>query len=342
LNLASDPDTARNLLRAMLRIRRVEETIAERYGEQKMRCPTHLSIGQEVPAAAAGAVLKATDLAVSGHRAHAHYLAKGGSLPAMIAELYGKATGCSGGKGGSMHLVDEAQGFMGSTAIVGGTVPVGVGLALSRALAGTGEIVCIFIGDAVLETGAFYESANFAATQRLPVLFLCENNLYSVYSPLEVRQPEGRSLAATAAGLGLNATVGDGNDAWAAYELIRAAAERARAGEGPQFVELTTYRWREHCGPNYDNDIGYRTEAEFEAWRARDPIALFSQRLLSAGVIDQPWIDTVDAEIGREIEAAFAFAETSPFPEPAEAFTDLYSPGLSSRMVSLGEVAPSL
>jgi pyruvate dehydrogenase E1 component alpha subunit len=326
------PDIARRLLREMVRIRRVEETIAARYGEQKMRCPTHLSIGQEAPAAAAGAVLKPTDLAVSGHRAHAHYLTKGGSLPALIAELYGKATGCSRGKGGSMHLVDEAVGFMGSTAIVGGTVPVGVGLALSRALSGQGEIVCIFIGDAVLETGAFYESANFAATHRLPVLFLCENNLYSVYSPLEVRQPKGRSLASTAAALGLEASEGDGNDMGAAYELVRAAGERLRAGEGPQFVELATYRWREHCGPNYDNDIGYRTEAEFEAWRARDPIELFSQKLRLEGVVDQPWIDAANAQIGREIDEAFAFAETSPFPEPAEAYRDLYSP----------EVAPSL
>jgi pyruvate dehydrogenase E1 component alpha subunit len=325
-----NPDVSRRLLRDMIRIRRVEEAIAERYGEQKMRCPTHLSIGQEAPAAAAGAVLKATDLAVSGHRAHAHYLAKGGDLPAMIAELYGKATGCSRGKGGSMHLVDESVGFMGSTAIVGGTVPVGVGLALSRSLIGQGEIVCIFIGDAVMETGAFYESANFAATHKLPVLFVCENNLYSVYSPLEVRQPKDRSIAKTAAALGLHATEGDGNDMRATYDLIEAAASRLRAGQGPQFVELATYRWREHCGPMYDNDIGYRTEAEFEAWRQRDPIELFAQQLSLEGLVDQAWTVAVTSEIDREIENAFAFAAASPFPDPAEAFTDLYSQELRS------------
>ena len=322
------PEIDRRLLREMIRIRKVEEAIADRYGEQKMRCPTHLSIGQEAPAAAAGAVLEATDLAVSGHRAHAHYLAKGGNLPALIAEIYGKATGCSRGKGGSMHLVDEAVGFMGSTAIVGGTVPVGVGLALSRALAGRGEIVCIFIGDAVLETGAFYESANFAATHKLPVLFLCENNLYSVYTPLAARQPEGRSLAKTAAALGLHAMEGDGNDARAAYDLVQAAADRARAGQGPQFVELATYRWREHCGHQYDNHIGYRTEAEFEAWRTRDPIRLFSEQLVRDGVVDQRWIDAASADIDLEIEQAFDFAETSPFPDPADAWSDLYSQGL--------------
>lgn len=319
------PELSRRLLRDMMRIRAVEETIAERYSEQKMRCPTHLSIGQEAPAAAAGAVLMATDMAVSGHRAHAHYLAKGGNLAAMIAEIYGKVTGCSRGKGGSMHLVDEAVGFMGSTAIVGGTVPVGVGLALSRALAARGEIVCIFMGDAVMETGVFYESANFASVHRLPVLFVCENNLYSVYSPLEVRQPSGRSLANTAAAMGLTSVSGDGNDVLASYDLIKAAADRARDGQGPQFVELATYRWREHCGPMYDNNIGYRSEAEFEAWKAKDPILRLTLALQRDGTIDPAWIDAVTQEISAEVEEAFFFAEKSPFPPPSDAFTDLYS-----------------
>jgi len=319
------PDICRHLLREMMRIRAVEETIAERHSEQKMRCPTHLSIGQEAPAAAAGAVLMATDMAVSGHRAHAHYLAKGGNLAAMIAEIYGKVTGCSRGKGGSMHLVDEAAGFMGSTAIVGGTVPVGVGLALSRAIAARGEIVCIFIGDAVMETGVFYESANFASVHRLPVLFVCENNLYSVYSPLDVRQPSGRSIADTAAAMGLTSVSGDGNDVLASYDLIKAAADRARSGQGPQFVELATYRWREHCGPSYDNHIGYRTEAEFEAWKARDPIPRLTKALLQDGTINQAWIEAMTRDIRAEVDEAFAFAEASPFPPASEAFTDLYS-----------------
>jgi TPP-dependent pyruvate/acetoin dehydrogenase alpha subunit len=320
-----NPDLCRRLLREMMRIRAVEETIAERYSEQKMRCPTHLSIGQEAPAAAAGAVLMATDMAVSGHRAHAHYLAKGGNLRAMIAEIYGKATGCSRGKGGSMHLVDETVGFMGSTAIVGGTVPVGVGLALSRAIAAKEEIVCIFMGDAVMETGVFYESANFAAVHRLPVLFVCENNLYSVYSPLEVRQPTDRSIARTAAAIGLNSVSGDGNDVLVSYELIKAAADRARNGEGPQFVELATYRWREHCGPFYDNRIGYRSEAEFEAWKTRDPIARLTKALLHDRAIDPAWIEAETRSIRAEVDDVFRFAEASPFPAPSEAFTDLYS-----------------
>lgn len=309
----------------MIRIRAVEEAIADRYSEQKMRCPTHLSIGQEGPAAAVGAVLGHQDLAVSGHRAHAHYLAKGGDLAAMIAEIYGKATGCSRGNGGSMHLVDEAAGFMGSTAIVGGTVPVGVGLALSLSVARRPGLVCIFIGDAVLETGVFYESAGFAALRKLPVLFICENNLYSVYSPLEVRQPAGRGLAGVAAAVGLEASSGDGNDPREAYRLLKAAADRARSGAGPQFVELSTYRWREHCGPQFDNDLGYRTEEEYFAWKARDPIPRLTEELRSEGALDPTWLADAQAAIRAEIEAAFAFAEASPFPDPALAYADIYS-----------------
>ena len=327
-------DLSARLLREMIRIRAVEEAIAARYSEQKMRCPTHLSIGQEAPAAAAGAVLRSTDMAVSGHRAHAHYLAKGGDLPAMIAEIYGKVTGCAKGKGGSMHLIDESAGFMGSTAIVGGTVPVGVGLALSRSILGTDDVVCIFIGDAVLETGVFYEAANFALVRRLPVLFLCENNLYSVYSPLSVRQPPGRSLVAVATGLGLHATGGDGNDVLAAYALIDEAVARIRAGGGPQFVELATYRWREHCGPNFDNDIGYREPSEFAEWQSRDPIARFGDRLIADGTVDPAWLQATNSGIAQEVAAAFDFAEASLFPASDDMHGALYANPLAEGAAS--------
>ena len=319
------PSFSRQLLHDMMRIRAVEEEIAVRYSEQKMRCPTHLSIGQEAPAAAAGAALRQSDLAVSGHRAHAHYLAKGGNLNAMIAEIYGKVTGCARGKGGSMHLIDESVGFMGSTAIVGGTVPVGVGLALSSKLSKRDQVVCVFHGDAVIETGVFFESANFAKVRELPVVFLCENNFFSVYSPLGVRQPAGRSLANIAVSLGLNATKGDGNDVIESYNLITEAVENARNDSGPQFVELTTYRWREHCGPNYDNDIGYRSVEEFEAWKLRDPIYLFKKKLIDSGEIDHSWISLTTQKISEEVAAAFSFADESAFPDSSDAFRDLYS-----------------
>lgn len=320
-----NPETSRRLLFDMLRIRSVEETIAARYGEQKMRCPTHLSVGQEAVAAAAGAALRPTDLAVSGHRAHAHYLAKGGSLKAMIAEIYGKVTGCARGKGGSMHLVDESVGFMGSTAIVGGTVPVGVGLSYPMKLNNTGQISCVFLGDAVPETGVFFESVNFAVVKQLPVLFLCENNGYSVYSPLSVRQPPGRKLYELVAGFGLETHHGDGNDARAVYAALSEGVAAIRAGEGPRFYEFETYRWREHCGPMYDNNLGYRSVAEYEAWKLRDPVLALQRALITEAIVTDADVADMQAEIDAEIEEAFAFAESSPFPPPEDAFTDVYA-----------------
>lgn len=319
------PEIARRLLFQMKRIRCVEETIAARYAEQKMRCPTHLSVGQEAVAAAVGTALRRDDLAVSGHRAHAHYLAKGGDLPKMIAEIYGKATGCARGKGGSMHLVDEEAGFMGSTAIVAGTVPVGVGLAYAMKVRRSDQVSCIFMGDAVAEAGVFFESMNFAVLKRLPVLFICENNLYSVYSPLRVRQPEGRAIHVLARALGARASHGDGNDAPAVYGVVAEALAAIRAGEGPHFFEFETYRWREHCGPLFDNDLGYRTEAEFLAWKAKEPIDRLERELLAEKVLTAPDIAAMQRDIDREVREAFDFAESSPFPEPHEAFADLYA-----------------
>ena len=313
------------LLHSMLRIRAVEEAIAANYYRGLMRCPTHLSIGQEAAAVGVCAALATTDRAVSGHRAHAHYLAKGGDLTAMLAEIHGRVTGCARGKGGSMHLIDESVGFMGSTAIVGGTVPVGVGLALAAQVQAEHRVVVVFLGDAVLETGVFHEAANFAVVRRLPVLFACENNLYSVYSPLSVRQPEGRHINVLAAAHGLRATLGDGNDVRATAALAGAAIARIRAGGGPEFIELSTYRWREHCGPNFDNDIGYRTEAEYQAWRAQDPIARFAATLMAEGALDEAALAAMRASIDAEVAAAFACAEAAPFPAPEEAGMHLYA-----------------
>jgi TPP-dependent pyruvate/acetoin dehydrogenase alpha subunit len=318
------PDLAKKLLFQMKRIRLIEEEISRRYFDNTMRCPVHLSVGQEGVAAAVGTALDRNDLAVSGHRAHAHYLGKGGDVKAMLAEIYGKASGCSRGKGGSMHLIDESAGFMGSTAIVGGTVPVGVGLAYGIRLDRSRKISCIFHGDAVVETGVFFESVNFSVLKNLPVLFICENNLYSVYSPLSVRQPSGRSIAKMVSGLGIKVDSGDGNDVWEVYEKTICAINEIRAGKGPRFLEFSTYRWLEHCGPNFDNHIGYRTEAEYLEWKSKEPIARFESKLLRNNVITNREIILMDAALTAEIEDAFFYAEAAPMPEPADAFTDLY------------------
>jgi TPP-dependent pyruvate/acetoin dehydrogenase alpha subunit len=319
------PNISKKLLFQMKRIRFVEEEIARRYPEGAMRCPTHLSVGQEAVAAAVGLALKHKDMAVSGHRAHAHYLGKGGDLKAMLAEIYGKATGCSGGKGGSMHLIDESVGFMGSTAIVGGTVPVGVGLAYGMRVKKTDQVSCVFHGDAVVETGAFFESVNFAVLKKLPVLFVCENNLYSVYSPLSVRQPEGRSIAAMVSGLGMPAYSGDGNDVAAVYAKVFESVTEIRAGSGPRFLEFSTYRWLEHCGPSFDNHIGYRSESEFLEWQAKEPITRFESVMLENSTITAAELQMMNDNIALEVEEAFTYAEESPMPLGNSAYSGLHT-----------------
>lgn len=312
------------LLFQMKRIRYVEEEIANRYSNEEMRCPTHLSIGQEAVAAAVGLALNKDDFAISTHRAHAHYLGKGGDLKAMIAEIYGKSTGCSRGRGGSMHLIDLSVGFVGSTAIVGGSIPVGVGLALSAKLNGSSQVSCVFLGDGAIEEGVFYESANFAVVKKLPVIFICENNFYSVYSPLSVRQPPNRKIHELASAIGLDSDYADGNDVETVYSKVYSAIEKIRQGAGPQFLEFETYRWLEHCGPNYDNSIGYREESEFLEWKKRDPITRYEEYLLISEHMLQEDIDAMQARISIEIKQAFEFAESSPFPLPSDAFLNVY------------------
>jgi pyruvate dehydrogenase E1 component alpha subunit len=308
------------LFQSMLRIRMVEEEIARRYPEQQMRCPVHLSIGQEATAAAIGLALRPQDIAVSTHRSHAHYLGKGGDLNAMIAELYGKASGCCGGRGGSMHLSDERAGFLASTAIVGNSIPLGVGVALQQQLSGVDTISCVFLGDGATEEGVFYESANFAALRKLPVLFVCENNLYSVYSPLSKRQPDTRSLCSVAESLGLSARRLDGNDALAMFDEAAQAVASLRAGEGPVFLECMTYRWREHCGPHFDDELGYRPQGELAAWQGRDPLDTLLQRM----GVGMAYRAAVAAPIAEEIASAFAAAEAAPFPLENSVFDGIY------------------
>lgn len=299
----------------------VEEQIAKRYPQQQMRCPVHLSIGQEASAVGVCAALQTTDWAFSGHRNHAHYLAKGGNLKAMLAEIYGKATGCCGGRGGSMHLTDQAAGFIGATPIVGSTVPIAVGAALTAQSEGRGRIVTVFLGDGAMEAGVVHESLNFAALRKLPILFACENNLYSVYSPLEVRQPPQRSISDLAAGHGVKTVHVDGNDVQDVYSKACTAVNELRQGNGPVFMELPTYRWREHCGPGYDNEIGYRSVKEFQEWKHRDPLAISSQQI--SVVMEQAEID----DIRREIESAFSEAIKDPLPDASSAGLHVYAPG---------------
>ena len=310
--------------RDMLRIRMVEEGIAERYAEQEMRCPVHLSVGQEATAVGVCQALRRDDRVFSNHRCHAHYLAKGGDLKAMLAEIYGKAAGCIGGRGGSMHLTDPEKGMIASVPIVASSIPLAVGSALADRIDRAGRVSIAFIGDAAVEEGLFHESANFASLNKLPVLFVCENNLYSVYTPLSQRQPR-RPLSDVAKGHAMKALTADGNDVEAVLQVSKQAAEHARSGKGPVLLVLDTYRWREHCGPNYDNHIGYRTEAEYLKWKKRDPVERLKAKLLRNGAMNKAGLGKLETGLQGEIDAAFEFAKAAPLPDPSQVSSHVYA-----------------
>ena len=314
------------LYREMLRIRMCEEEIARRYNAevQMMRCPVHLSIGQEAVAVGVSANLRSDDQIVSNHRCHAHYLAKGGGLKAMLSELYGKATGCCSGRGGSMHLFDPAAGVLLSLPVVGSSIPIGVGAALALKQRGGDGVCVVYLGDAAVEEGVFHESANFAALRQVPAVFVCENNLYSVYTHLRDRQPP-RPLLEMGRAHGMPTCHIDGNDVRAVARAAAEAVDHARRGGGPSFILADTYRWREHCGPNYDNDIGYRGEAEFQDWRARDPIERLRARLSEDDVLDGEREAEIARDLESEIQDAFAFAEAAPFPDPESGGEGVYA-----------------
>jgi TPP-dependent pyruvate/acetoin dehydrogenase alpha subunit len=310
-----------SLYRTSLRIRLVESKIAELYPEGKMRCPVHLSIGQEIPSAIFEQVKLSGDKAISTHRAHAHYLAMGGDLSRMLAEIYGKATGCSKGRGGSMHLIDIEKGFLGSSAIVGNSIPVGVGAAYAKKLDGDNGVVFIFLGDGAAEEGAFYESANFAAIHKLPVVFILENNLYSVYTGLEPRQPQNRSLFELATAIGLQSEKAGDSNFQNAFAKLQKLTSFARNGLGPSFFEIDTYRKLEHCGPNDDDNLGYRPIDERKRLKEIDLID--SVRILAG--ISRADTESIFSEISHEIESAVNFAETSPFPTFVEMSEGVYA-----------------
>ena len=304
-------------------IRETEEKIAQEYGNQKMRCPVHLSIGQEVVPAVLSGFLNNHDLVVSTHRGHAHYIAKNGNLKKMIAEIYGKITGCSKGNGGSMHLIDKSVGFYGTSAIVGNSIPIGVGLSFNLIKSKKKNISVVYLGDGAIEEGSFYESLNLAAVKKLPTLFVCENNLYSVYSPLSVRQPKNRNVKKMVKSIGVDSLESDGNDIKKVFNSCKIGINYVRNNRKPFFLFFNNYRWREHCGPNFDNDIGYRTEKEFQIWKKYDPL-LISNEVLKKFKISDKFIKEIEKVQTSKILSAFKFAEKSKFPDKKELMRNIY------------------
>lgn len=315
-------DTARKIYEALVRCRLFEDKVAELYPQKEMKCPTHLSTGQEAAASGVCAALRKDDMVFSTHRCHSHIVAKGGDFKALMAELYGKVTGCSKGKGGSMHFLEPEIGMMGSSAIVGGTVPLALGAALASVMQGKDNVSVAFFGDGALEQGTFHEAMSFSSLKKLPVLFISENNDMATCTHLDRRQPYPE-LYKHAESYNMPGVRTDGTRAETVYEAAVKAVERARKGQGPSFIEVVCYRWKEHVGPNTDYHLGHRTKEELESWMAKDPVKLFGELAQMQNLLIVSEQEKIRAKVEEQIEEAVAFAKASPFPEPAAMFEDL-------------------
>ena len=318
-----DLDTKRQLFYSMLRIRRIQERIESSYLNDEMKTPIHLCIGQEAVAVGVCSALKKEDYISSNHRSHGHYLAKGGDLKALIAELHCKKDGCSKGFGGSMHVVDTAVGHLGSSSIVGGGIPIGTGLALASKMNGGRRVSVVFFGDGAADEGVLYESVNFAMLKALPVIFLLENNHWSVCSHISTRKPGENIFHQASPNLLLTRKV-DGNEVLTVYQAAYEAVERARRGMGPSFIECETYRILGHAGCESQDPEGYRDRAEVEAWKQKCPVENFKKLLLAEKALTAADIAEMENEIRTEIDDAFNFARQSPLPEGVEICNHLF------------------
>ena len=309
------------LLRDMVRIRRFEERCADLYGQQKIRGFLHLYIGEEAVAVGALHALGPGDNIVATYREHGHALARGVPAGAIMAEMYGKQEGCSRGRGGSMHLFDAKTRLFGGNAIVGGGLPLGVGLALAEQMQGGSRVTAVFFGEGAVAEGAFHESMNLAGLWKLPVVFCCENNFYAMGTAIE-RSESQTDLCAKAASYNMKALRADGMDVIATQAVMRDAVAQVRSGAGPVFVEFQTYRYRAHS--MFDPDL-YRDKAEVERWKTRGPIHNLSNRMKAEGSLTEEAFLAIDAEAIKEVDAAVAFAEAGTW-EPVEHLAhDLYT-----------------
>jgi len=315
---ALKPADLERIYRSLRLIRRAEEEVARIYPSDKIKSPVHLSIGQEAASVGICDALRPDDVVAPTYRGHAAFLAKGASLRGLMAELYGKVTGVAGGKGGSMHLIDMSHNVLGTSAVVGTTIPIALGYALALKSLRTDRIVVSFFGDGATEEGVFAESLNFAALKKLPVLFVCENNHYAIHTPIARRWATQR-LCERVETYGIPAHAVDDGDVLALRALAAETVSRLRRGEGPAFIECRTYRWREHVGPNEDFDAGYRPRADLQPWLEGDQVRRVGDMLAPNRR------EAIDMDIEREIADAIAFAETSPFPAIEALHTNVFA-----------------
>jgi pyruvate dehydrogenase E1 component alpha subunit len=314
-------------LRSMLRIRVAEEVIGELAESGEARCPCHLGIGQEAVAVGLSAHLKPSDRVFGAHRSHPHYLALGGGLLELFAEVLGKEGGASKGMGGSMHLYGAHVGFHGSVPIVGATVPIATGAGLACKLDQAGGVAVSYFGDGAAEEGVVHESLNLASVMRLPVIFVCENNLFSSHLDIHLRQPENR-VARFGEAHAMKTLVVDGNDIVAVSAAAKELVGSARRGEGPGFLEAITYRWRGHVGPKEDIDVGVRRRpGDLVAWKRRDPIHRLASAMIASGTLPANGVDTITAELRTECKDALDRARRSPYPRGSSLLDLVYHGG---------------
>ena len=310
-------------LREMLRIRKFEEKVATLVEDKKITTPCHLYIGQEAVAVGVCSALNRDDYVFGTHRSHGHYLAKGGDLAKGMAEIFCKSTGCSKGRGGSMHLISKENGILGTSSIVAGSVPLGVGAALAEKIKGTERISVVFHGDGVPEEGVWNESLNFAAIKDLPVLFICENNFYCTHLALHERRVED-NIPELARAHGVPSQSIDGNNVLEVYNTVRETLEDMRENSGPRLIECRTYRWLGHVGPKDNLEVGLRSQEEVDSWKKRCPIKNFENFLTREKVISVTDIEDMYEKIDKEIDNAVKFAEESPYPDGSELYDNVF------------------
>lgn len=315
-----------DLYKSLLSIRRAEEILADEYRKGTMRTPTHFGIGQEAVAVGVCAALQKNDVVYTHHRSHTHYLAKGGSLFGLIAELFGREGGCSRGRGGSVHLIDTDQGFWGSSPILGHSLALAAGSALAFQMDKKMQVAVAFFGEGACDEGAVWESLNFAAVKKLPVLFVCENNLYATETPLSVRMPAEAEICNKVRSFGVQAERIDGNNVFEMYSKAIEAVDLCRSGGGPIFLECMTYRWREHVGPLWDYEANrtYRSKDELEDWMVKCPVKHCADALVASGDISCHELEAILKETDEIILKTMKDAYESPWPKPETLFENVY------------------
>ncbi len=319
-----EKDKLLELYRVMMTIRKVELKIDSEYKNDEMKTPIHLSIGQEATSAGVCINLRRKDYVFGTHRSHAQYIAKGGDIKKMIAELYLRITGCSSGRGGSMHLMAPEVGILGSTAIVGGSIPIGTGTALASKISGDGKVSAVFFGDGAVDEGTFHESLNFASLKKLPVVYICENNAYAINSHQSARHPKD-NIYEWAESYDIPGYQIDGNDVVKVSEYAAEAIERCRRGEGPTLLECMTYRWKGHIGTVNDVGEGQRSQNEYDYWLSKCPIRWYTTYLYDIGLLNKAAENNINSEIDSLVNEAFEFAVNSPKPDPKALMDFVYA-----------------